>query len=290
MPAPDRHPLPGHDVLVSAPRSKPLRMHVADHGRSTGRLPLLMIAEPPATSYLWRDVARDLELDHRCVMPDLVGCGTSERPENRKGFSVHAQAEALRGLLDLLALRRVAVVAGGVAGLIAIELAALDPGRVAALVLTGTVLHADSWPVAGVLPFLPPGAGEVAMARLRRPHNQERSRRRLAALLSTQDGPDLEHYLEPLLRPGGGRSLLRVLRSVDMDLARGSLELVVAAPPPTLVLWGSQDRQLSPEYGQRVAGELAASWVPIADAGHLVARDRPERVAEEISAFLAGVE
>ena len=246
-----------------------------------------MLAEPPATSYLWRDVARDLELDHRCVMPDLPGSGGSEQPESRKGYAVHAQAQLLCGLLDLLGLTRVAVVAGGVAGLMAIELAALDPGRVAALVLTGTVLHADSWPVAGVLPFLPPGAGEVAMARLRRKKN---ARRRLATLLSAEDGPDLDHYLEPLMQPGGGRSLLRLLRSVDMGLTRGSLELVAASPPPTLVLWGTEDGLLSPEYGRRVASELNATWVPIAGAGHLVARDRPERVAEEISAFLADLE
>jgi pimeloyl-ACP methyl ester carboxylesterase len=291
MPAPDPHPLPGRDVVVSAggpgnDRQAQLRIHVAEHGRAAGRLPLLMLAEPPATSYLWRDVARDLEADHRSFMPDLPGCGASERPPNRRAYALDAQAQTMRALLDDLAVPRAAVVASGIAGLVALELAAVAPSRVAALILVGTVLHADSWPVAGVLPLLPVPSGEVLLSRL----GGSRGRGKLAALLSTPDGPDLDHYLEPLAKKGGARSLLRWLRAVDMGLARGALDLVRAAPPPTLVLWGSGDHQLSPEYGRRVAGELAATWVPIAGAGHLVARERPERVAEEIAAFVSGLE
>ncbi len=290
MPLPDRHPLPGRDVVVqvggvSTDRQPQLRIHVAEHGRPAGHLPLLMLAEPPATSYLWRDVARDLESDHRSFMPDLPGCGSSERPQSRRGYALDAQAETMRALLDALAVPRAAVVASGMAGLVALELAAIAPSRVAALILVGAVLHADSWPTAGVLPLLPVPAGEILLGRIQ----GARGRAKVAALLSTADGPDLDHYLEALTRRGGTRSLLRWLRSVDMELVRGTLDLVSAAPPPTLVLWGSDDRQLSPEYGRRVAGELKASWVPIADAGHLLARERPERVAEEISAFLSGL-
>ncbi len=299
MPPPDPHPLPGRDIVVDSAlpvgdvgtyRQPRLRIHVAEHGRAAGHVPLLMLAEPPATSYLWRDVARDLESEHRCYMPDLPGCGASECPQSRRAYALDAQAETLRALLDVLAVPRAAVVASGMAGLVALELAAIAPSRVASLILIGTVLHADSWPVAGVLPMLPVPAGEVLTARLHGSRGRRSGRAKVAALLSTADGPDLDHYLEPLAKRGGTRSLLRWLRSVDMELVRGALELVSAAPPPTLVLWGSRDEQLSPEYGRRVAGELDASWVPVADAGHLIARERPERVAEEIAAFLSGLQ
>ena len=116
MPAPDLHPLPGNEVLVAGVAGEPLRLHVAEHGRESGRLPLLMIAEPPATSYLWRDVARDLEREWRSFMPDLVGTGASERPPVRRAYAIDAQANALTGLLDALHLPRVAVIASGLAG------------------------------------------------------------------------------------------------------------------------------------------------------------------------------
>ena len=93
-----------------------------------------MLAEPPATSYLWRDVARDLERDWRCFMPDLVGSGASERPPIRRGYALDAQAQALRRLLDVLGLPRVAVVGSGTRGRRSrVELAARLPERVAAL-------------------------------------------------------------------------------------------------------------------------------------------------------------
>lgn len=244
-----------------------------------------MLAEPPATSYLWRDVARDLERHWRCLMPDLVGCGASERPADRRAYTVDGQARVLESLLEILALERVAVVASGLAGAVALALTARAPDRVAALVLTAVVVHADSWPTAGLLPLLPRGSGEAVLALLRRRPGAQR--RALARLLGTADGPDLEHYVAPLQTASGAAGFLRVLRAADLEGVRGPRELVAAAPPPTLVLWGEADRQVSIDYGRRVARELRAAWVPVAEAGHLLARERPERVAEEVAAFLA---
>lgn len=290
MPAPDLHPLPGSEMLVPGVTGEPLRMHVAQHGRGGGGLPLLMLAEPPATSYLWRDVARDLERDWRSFMPDLVGTGASERPPVRRAYAIDAQANALAGLLDVLGLTRVAVVASGLAGAVAVELAARLPERIAALALIGAVVHGDAWPTAGVLPLLPVGPGEAIFTTLRgRGETSPRGRRRVARLLGTEPGVDLDRYVAPLRSRDGARAMLRVLRSVDMQVLARSRELVGISPPPTLVLWGENDALLSVDYGRRVAAQFDATWVPIAGAGHLLARDRPERVAEELAGFLDGV-
>ena len=290
MPAPDPHPLPGSEVLVPGVTGEPLRLHVAEHGRDVRGLPLLMLAEPPASSYLWRDVARNLEREWRSFMPDLVGTGASERPPVRRAYAIDAQAGALAGLLDVLGLTRVAVVASGLAGAVAVELAARLPERVAAMALIGAVVHGDAWPTAGILPLLPVGPGEAIFTLLRgRGEASARGRRRVARLLAAEPGPDLDHYVDPLRSRAGARAMLRVLRSVDMQVLARSRELVGISPPPTLVLWGEDDALLSVDYGRRVAAEFGAAWVPVAGAGHLVARERPERVAEELAGFLDGV-
>jgi len=281
-------PLPGRDVLVNDPSQRALRIHVAEIGRLDTELPILLLAEPPATAYLWHAVARELGKERRCFAPDLVGCGASERPAGRGAYAIGAQAAMLEGLLDALldqlAVPRVAVAASGIAGAVAVALAARAPERVAALILAGSPLHADSWPTASALPLLPPGAGELVLALMRvdRPH----ARRRLAALLATDDGGDLEPYLDALREPGAARAALKVLRSVDMATAGAALELVATAPPPTLVLWGESDRQLSLAYARRVADQLGARLSVILGAGHLVVRDRPQQVAAEIAGFL----
>ncbi len=244
-----------------------------------------MLAEPPATSYLWRDVARDLEREWRTFMPDLIGTGASERPAARRGYAIDAQANALAGLLDVLGLPRVAVVASGIAGAVAVELAARQPQRVAALVLIGAVVHGDAWPTTGVLPLLPVGPGEAIFTMLR--GRGGRGRRRVASLLGADPAADLDHYVEPLRSRPGAKAMLRVFRTVDMQVLAHARELVGVSPPPTLVLWGEDDRLLSLDYGRRVAAQFGATWVPVPETGHLVARERPERVAEEIAGFLA---
>ncbi|HEY9349613.1 MAG TPA: alpha/beta hydrolase, partial [Acidothermales bacterium] len=78
---------------------------------------------------------------------------------------------------------------------------------------------------------------------------------------------------------------------VDLTGVEVAWDLVRVAPPPALVLWGTHDAVLSLAYGRRVAGDLPASaaWVPIAGAGHVLPAERPERVAEELDAFVTDV-
>ncbi|MDQ6650612.1 MAG: alpha/beta fold hydrolase [Actinomycetota bacterium] len=282
----DPHPLPGADVVVEG-----TRLHVVGHGRQQGP-PVLLLHGLPTSSYLWRDVMRDLEHDHRTVAPDLVGLGASERPAHRR-YDLSSQALLLLALLDELRLPRVAVVGHDLGGSIAVHMAALAPDRVAALVLVDAPVHADVWPVPPVLPLLAPGLGEAYAAGLRLAPALARAvlARGLGAGgtgAGALEPRELDHYLSPLLTPAGSRGLLRLARAVDLVSVEAAWQLVRQAPPPALVLWGEGDRLHSTAYGRRVAGELpGASWVPVADAGHLLPQQRPERVAEELAAFLA---
>ena len=105
----DVHPLPGGDHLVGD-----VRLHVVHHGAGPG-LPLLLLHGLPTTSYLWRDVQRDLEHGHRTYAPDLVGLGCSERPADGR-YDFGAQAALLLALADDLGLERFAVVGHDIGG------------------------------------------------------------------------------------------------------------------------------------------------------------------------------
>lgn len=78
---------------------------------------------------------------------------------------------------------------------------------------------------------------------------------------------------------------------VDLAGVEGAWGVVRSSPPPLLLLWGADDEALPAAYGRRVAGEVPqAAWVPVADAGHRLPAERPERVAEEVAAFASEVE
>lgn len=275
----DPHPLPGRDIVVDG-----VRLHVVTHGRGDG-LPLLLVHGVPTSSYLWRNVMRDLESEARTVAADLVGLGRSERPR-RRGYRLAEQARFLLGLLDELGLDEVVVAGHDEGGAVAAHLAATASERVAGVALLGTALHVDAWPSPLAVPLLLPGVGET-MAGLvaRRP---AWARAAVGRLLGSLSDVTVDHYLAPLRSRAGARGLLRIVRSVDLAATESALQILGAGLPPTLVLWGTEDPVRSAAYGRRLAAGLpGAVLVPVTGAGHLLPEEWPERVAEELAGFAA---
>lgn len=281
----DEHPLPGTDHVVDG-----VRLHVVHHGSGSG-VPVLLLHGFPTSSYLWRDVQRDLGPRYPTYAPDLVGLGCSERPPNGR-YDHASQAALLLSLLDDLGLSRVAVVAHDVGGGVAVHLAASAPERVAALVLMDTPLHTEVWPVPLVRLLAAPFVGEAQAAALRMIPGA--ASKMLASQLgrglraSELSSKVLGHYVAPLVTGDGARGMLAMARAADPAAVEQAFGIVCADPPPSLVLWADQDAWFSTAYGRRVAGELrGASFVEVTDAGHFLPEDRPERVAEEVEGFLA---
>jgi pimeloyl-ACP methyl ester carboxylesterase len=240
----------------------------------------------PTTSYLWRDVARDLGHEHLCLMPDLIGLGSSEKPLQRRPYALDAQARVVHGALDALQVDRVVAVGHDLGGAVAVHLAALAPQRVAGIVLIDSPVHAEVWPVPSVLPLLTPGIAQAEVGLLR--HTPTLARKVLARSLgSTLEPRELDSYLSPLLSADGGAALLRFVRAVDLAAVEAAWRVICAGPPPALVLWGEADRLHRTAYGRRVAREIGGAWVPVSDGDHLLPQQRPERVAEEIAGFSA---
>ncbi len=274
----DPHPLPGRDVVVNG-----VRLRVVLHGRGGG-LPILLVHGLPATSYLWRNVMRDLESKTSTVAADLVGLGWSERPA-KPGYRLAEQAVLLLGLLDELGLDRVMVAGQDEGGAVGLHLAALAPERVAGLALLGSAVHTDAWPAPVAVPFLLPGLGDLLAGLLRHPGPAARV---VAAALGPLPPVELRHYVAPLVAPGGARGLLRLVRSVDLSGTESAVKILGSGLPPTLVLWGTEDRVRSAAYGRRLADELpGAAFVPVSGGGHLLPQEWPERVAEELAGFVA---
>lgn len=255
---------------------------------------ILLIHGFPTSSQLWRDVAPEMcagtEEDLLVLAPDLVQLGGSERTGVR--IDLATQARLLRGLLDAVGAERVVVAGHGLGGAVAVHLAALAPERVAGLALLDSPLHADAWPVAGALPMLIPGVRDVCARAL--PIVPGLAERVLARAVGhgsdTATTRPLDRYVEALREPGAARGLVHFAAAVDLVAVEAAWNVVRAVPPPTLVMWGAEDRLHNLSYGRRLAGEVrGAAWVPVAGAGHLLPEERPERVAEELVAFYADI-
>ena len=99
------------------------RMHYVDEGPPPGTndsapVTLLFVHGNPTWSFHWRHLITALSQYSRCIAPDHIGCGLSEKPA--RYFTLREHIENLTALVDRLALDRITLVAqdwGGAIGL-----------------------------------------------------------------------------------------------------------------------------------------------------------------------------
>jgi haloalkane dehalogenase len=109
-------------------------MHYVDEGK--GR-PVLFVHGTPTWSFEYRHLVRALSSSFRCIAPDHLGFGLSERPADLR-YSAEEHARNLAEFADLLSLQDFDLVVHDYGGPIGLPLALGRPGRVRRLVLLNT--------------------------------------------------------------------------------------------------------------------------------------------------------
>ena len=145
-------PFAPHYVEVDDGEGGRLRVHYLDEGPADGpadgEVVLLMHGEP-SWSYLYRHMIPVLvAAGHRCVAPDLIGFGRSDKPSEPGDYSyarhVAWMRAALFGQLDLQAITLFGQDWGGLVGL---RLLAAEPDRFARVVAGNTGLPTGDGPM-----------------------------------------------------------------------------------------------------------------------------------------------
>ena len=80
-----------------------VRMHYVDEG---GGPPVVMVHGNPTWSYYYRDLVVALRPAHRCIAPDHVGCGWSDKPPDEKyEYTLDRRVHDFEALMDHLGIR-----------------------------------------------------------------------------------------------------------------------------------------------------------------------------------------
>jgi haloalkane dehalogenase len=118
-----------------------LRMHYLDEGLADGPVVLLMHGEP-SWCYLYRTVVPVLvSRGLRCVAPDLVGFGRSDKPAAAGDYSYARHVDWVRSLvLDALGLDGITLFGQDWGGLVGLRLATENPDRFARIAIGNTGL------------------------------------------------------------------------------------------------------------------------------------------------------
>lgn len=81
-----------------------LRQHYLDEGPRDAPV-LLMVHGNPSWSFYWRDLVRRYRKHYRCIVPDHIGCGLSDKPDDSQyRYTLKQRIEDLSALLDGLAI------------------------------------------------------------------------------------------------------------------------------------------------------------------------------------------
>ena len=113
-------------------------MHYVDEGRGD---PILFVHGTPTWSFEWRRIIKALAATHRCIAPDLLGFGLSDRPEGF-AYTPEAHAEVMAEFVRTLDLRDFTLVVHDFGGPIGLPLALAADTRVRRVVLINTWM----WP------------------------------------------------------------------------------------------------------------------------------------------------
>jgi pimeloyl-ACP methyl ester carboxylesterase len=114
-----------------------VRLHYLDEGNGP---PIVMVHGNPTWSFYYRDLILRLQDRFRCIVPDHVGCGLSDKPSaDRYPYSLERRIADLTALLDHLKLDRdVTLVVHDWGGMIGTTWATRFPERVKRMIVLNT--------------------------------------------------------------------------------------------------------------------------------------------------------
>ncbi len=281
---------------------EPLRMAYMDvaAAQPNGRTVVLLHGRNFPSSY-WAPVIRTLsEAGYRVVVPDQVGFGKSSKPAGDLHFDTLARNTI--ALLDHLGIAKADVVAHSLGGMLGVRIARAYPDGVAHLLLAVPIGLED------YRLYVPPTPTEKIIEAEDR-LSPEGYRKQLETNYALKLPPDqVTPFIDARFNIKGSPEYPRWLRafvnSAQMIYREPVAHEIPLLTQPTLFIMGADDHNapgkpnapeaLRPKMGQNA--ELARAFAAkmpdaraevIADAGHLVFLEAPQRFNELMLAFLA---
>jgi pimeloyl-ACP methyl ester carboxylesterase len=248
--------------------------------------PVLLIHGQPGSAADWEPLAGLLEADYTVVVPDRPGYGRTGGPAT--GF--RGNARAMVALLDRQGISTVTIVAHSWGGGVAIALAEADPGRVAGLVLVGSVGPQD--PLGRLdrllaIPAVGAALAAVVLSVAGRVLSLPAVRQLVDRRVRGTNDESLAAMADAWRNGHVWRSYVTEQRAL-VDELPGLAPALARIQAPTAVLTGRADRIVPPAAAERLAASIpGAQLTCIAGVGHLLPHERPEAVVAAIGEVMA---
>ena len=268
-----------------------IRMHYLDVGKGPT---MLMLHGNPTWSFYYRHLVHAFSDRYRCVVPDHVGCGLSDRPSDSDyPYRLANRIDDIGQLIEATDLHDITLVVHDWGGAIGMGVAQRYPDRVKRLVLLNTAafqgpvpasIKMCMWPAWG--DFVVRGLNGFVQAGLVRGFAD-----RSHVTPAVRRG-----YLAPYHSWSSRIAVHRFVQDIPMDPSHPTWDLIEAidngltslADKPQLLMWGDDDFCFTPEFRKRFEAKWpdaeVHSWK---DAGHFVLEEKRSEIVGLIEDFFA---
>jgi haloalkane dehalogenase len=273
-----------------------LKQHFLDEGSGE---PVVMLHGPPTWSFYYRNLVLALRDRFRCIVPDHIGCGLSDKPSAAEyDFSLKRRVDDLDRLLDHLQVNaNVTLVLHDWGGMIGMAWAVRHPERVARIVVLNT--GAFHLPKSKPLPFAlwlgrntRPGAWLIT-----RCNAFCRAAARVGTKRAKLPAAVREALLAPYDTPAHRLAVLRFVQTIPLkpcDAGYDIVDEVERGLPqfrdrPMLICWAMKDFVFDAHFLAEWQCRFPdARLVRFEDAGHYVLEDATEEIVTKVRGFLQG--
>jgi pimeloyl-ACP methyl ester carboxylesterase len=253
---------------------------------------VLLLHGNPTWSFYYRDLIRELTgAGLRCIAPDHIGMGLSEKPQDYP-YTLATRIADVEALVASLGLKRVHLVVHDWGGAIGFGFAVRHPEMIGRLVILNTAAFTShlmpfrialcGWP--GIGPLIVRGFNGFAkpaatMAMCRRTLSEDEKR----------------GYLFPYDSWANRVAVSAFVRDIPQNESHPSWTTLAAVEQgmgqfrnhPALIVWGGRDFCFNDQFLARWQGMLAdLQCVRISDAGHYVLEDAAPQAIPLIKAHL----
>ena len=274
--------------------------HYVDEGPKTAN-PIIMLHGEPTWGYIYRKFIPKLSKIYRVIVPDMMGFGKSETPQN-KNYTLQTHVENLSRLIEFLDLRNITFVAQDWGGPITGAYSIRNIDKVNSFVLINTLFgysnedkpknlspwfqwikkHYEAKTLDGILGEL--GSTLLSVMKIPNFTNNQVITEQWIKAYSAQF-PDrasckgaINFPLDALLK--------RMVPYIIEGIKQGDLKSLCSKP--AILAYGMQDRAIEPDYAIRDFKALFpnSKVIEMPNAGHYSQEDEPETLIKMIKELM----
>jgi cis-3-alkyl-4-acyloxetan-2-one decarboxylase len=279
----DEYPFRSHWIRVGK-----YTLHYVDEG--TGPI-LLMSHGNPTWSFAWRRLIRDLSSDFRVIAVDHLGCGFSQKPQDRSDYVLCRHVQRMRALVETLELQQVTLFGHDWGGAIGMGCAAGIPDRFQRFVLMNTAAFRSQQIPRRISACRIPVLGRIGVqglnlfARMALRMAVEKPMPRAARLGFIAPYDCWQHRI----------AVHEFVQDIPLHAAHPSYQTLTDIEQqlghfqhhPMLLIWGMKDWCFTPAFFNEFCQRFpTAEQFPIPDAGHYVFEDAHQEILPRVREFL----